>query len=192
MADEVAIPQKPLPYAFDLGHLLVNDANPLPPINDLPSVQEKEAALAAVARDNAQALITQLLKACPITRNNDDQALQITLPDPSLHLPREKPVPKEKEKTKWEKFAAKKGIKDKGRDERKKMVYDEAKGDWVPKWGYKGKKTEDEDWLVEVDEKKERREAQAEAEKNAPKPRGGVRGPRVAKGGKDKKGRKMK
>ena len=36
------------------------------------------------------------------------------------------------------------------------MVYDEEKGDWVPKWGYKGKNKDDEnDWLVEVDEKKE-------------------------------------
>jgi regulator of ribosome biosynthesis len=57
--------------------------------------------------------------------------------------------------TKWQQFAAKKGIKDKKKDG--KMVYDEDKGEWVPKWGYKGanKKGEGE-WLVEVDEKKER------------------------------------
>lgn len=36
------------------------------------------------------------------------------------------------------------------------MVYDDASGEWVPKWGYKGKNKEGEnDWLVEVDEKKE-------------------------------------
>lgn len=36
------------------------------------------------------------------------------------------------------------------------MVYDEERGDWVPKWGYKGRgKDEEEDWIVEVDEKKE-------------------------------------
>lgn len=183
MADEVAISTKPQTYTFDLGHLLVTDANPLPDISTLQP-KEKETALAAVARDNAQLLITQLLKACPITRNSDDQSLQITLPTPSTHLPREKPVPKEKEKTKWEKFAAKKGIKAKSEDTKKKMVYDEAKGDWVPKWGYKGKKTEGEDWLVEVDEKKERAEAQAKAGGN------GVRGARVGKG--KSKGRKGK
>lgn len=37
------------------------------------------------------------------------------------------------------------------------MVYDEAKGEWVPKWGYKGRNKDGEgDWIVEVDEKKEK------------------------------------
>lgn len=37
------------------------------------------------------------------------------------------------------------------------MVYDEEKGEWVPKWGYKGKnKDGDAQWIVEVDERKER------------------------------------
>lgn len=37
------------------------------------------------------------------------------------------------------------------------MVYDEATGEWVPKWGYKGaNKAGENDWIVEVDEKKER------------------------------------
>jgi regulator of ribosome biosynthesis len=50
-------------------------------------------------------------------------------------------------------FAKKKGIAPKQRDG--KLVYDEEKQDWVPKWGYKGKNKELEtDWLVEVDDKK--------------------------------------
>lgn len=37
------------------------------------------------------------------------------------------------------------------------MVYDEATGEWIPKWGYKGaNKAGEGDWIVEVDEKKER------------------------------------
>jgi regulator of ribosome biosynthesis len=37
------------------------------------------------------------------------------------------------------------------------MVYDEATGEWVPKWGYKGKnKAGENDWIVEVDPKAER------------------------------------
>ncbi|KAM9886972.1 hypothetical protein OXX79_013909, partial [Metschnikowia pulcherrima] len=51
-----------------------------------------------------------------------------------------------------EKFAEIKGIKAKAKDG--KMVYDEATGEWVPKWGYKGKnKGLDDQWLVEIDEK---------------------------------------
>jgi regulator of ribosome biosynthesis len=36
------------------------------------------------------------------------------------------------------------------------MVYDDATGEWVPKWGYKGaNKAGENDWIVEVDPKKE-------------------------------------
>ena len=138
---------KPTPYTFDLGNLLANDPNPLPSKPD-------EATLQATARDAAQALVNQLLSICEIKSTSDGVLLH--LPTPSTPLPREKPVPTEKPPTKWEQFAAKKGIKDKKRGEGK-MVYDEASGEWVPKWGYKGKNKEgDDQWLVEVDEKKER------------------------------------
>lgn len=81
----------------------------------------------------------------------------MTLPPPTTPLPREKPLPAKKEKTKWEKFAAKKGIKDKKKEG--KLVFDEETQEWVPKWGYKGKNKDGEgDWIVEVDEKKERKE----------------------------------
>jgi len=79
----------------------------------------------------------------------------MTLPPPTTPLPREKPLPAPKAATKWEKFAAKKGIKDKKRGEGK-LVFDEEKGEWMPKWGYKGRNKEGEaEWIVEVDEKKE-------------------------------------
>lgn len=144
------VENRPQPYTFDLGHLLCNDTNPLPSLKGLDDT-EKEAILASTAQGCAQALINQLLTSCPISKSSDDGSLQIKLPAPETQLPREKPVPKEKEKTKWERFAAKKGIQKKTKDG--KLVYDEAKGDWVPKYGYKGKNTDGGDWLVEVDEK---------------------------------------
>ncbi|MCJ1371713.1 Rhodanese- sulfurtransferase [Loxospora ochrophaea] len=145
---------KPIPYTFDLGNLLCYDSNPLPP-------KPTEPHLAATARDAAQGLINQLLTTCPITAHPSSGVL-ISLPAPSTPLPREKPLPKPKEETKWEKFAKKKGIKGKRRGESGgKTVYDEEKGEWVPKWGYKGKNKEGEgDWIVEVDEKKERERAE--------------------------------
>lgn len=80
----------------------------------------------------------------------------MTLPPPTFPLPREKPLPKPKEETKWEKFAKKKGIKEAKRGAGK-TEYDEAKGEWVPKWGYKGRNKEGEgEWIVEVDGKRER------------------------------------
>lgn len=139
--------QKPIPFTFDLGNLVCNDTNPLP-----PSTTITEADIAAAARDCAQGLLNQLLSTCPITRSDD--SVTLTLPAPDTPLPREKPVPADKPLTKWQEFAKKKGIKAKAKDTN--LVYDEEKGEWVPKWGYKGKNKEGEnDWLVEVDEKKE-------------------------------------
>ncbi|KAL8643858.1 MAG: hypothetical protein Q9226_008075 [Calogaya cf. arnoldii] len=142
------IVSKPIPYTFDLGNLLVNDANPLPP-NPSP------AHLSTAARDCAQALINQLLTTCPIKSSSD--GVLMTLPPSTTPLPREKPLPAKKEQTKWEKFAAKKGIKDKRKEG--KLVFDEETQEWVPKWGYKGKNKDGEgDWIVEVDEKKGKKE----------------------------------
>jgi regulator of ribosome biosynthesis len=142
---------KPTPFTFDLGNLLANDPNPVPASAD-------EVTLTATARDAAQALINQLLSTCPIQSTSD--GVHLVLPAPTTPLPREKPIPAAKEPTKWERFAAKKGIKDKPRDG--KMVYNEESGEWVPKWGYKGKNKDGEnDWLVEVDDKKEKATGEA-------------------------------
>jgi regulator of ribosome biosynthesis len=89
----------------------------------------------------------------------------LTLPAPNIVLPRFKPLPTPKPPTKWELFSRKKGI---GKyntklgsgggsaeaERRRKLVYDEEKGEWMPRWGYKGKnKKGEDDWLVEIDEK---------------------------------------
>jgi hypothetical protein len=146
------VQQKAQPYSFDLGHLMCNDTNPLPSFTS----DTREQVLAATAQQCAQGLINQLLTACPIQRDADGD-LQLKLPDPSTPLPREKPVPKEKEKTKWEKFAEKKGIKNKKKDGN--LKFDEASGEWKPKYGYKGKSTGvSDDWLVEVDDSAEKGE----------------------------------
>lgn len=142
--------EKPTPYTFDLGHLLAEDPNPVTLDHD-----DLEQSLATVARDGAQSLINQLLTTCPLRSTSD--GVLLTLPAPSTRLPREKPVPQPKAPTKWERFAEKKGIKPKTREARQNLAYDEESGEWKPKWGYKGlnKKGED-NWLVEVDMKKER------------------------------------
>lgn len=74
-------------------------------------------------------------------------------------MPREKPIPKEKEKTKWEKFAAKKGIKASRKDGKK--VFDEEMGEWRDKYGFGARVLKrnpgevERDWVQEVDEKKD-------------------------------------
>ncbi|KAL5597005.1 hypothetical protein BROUX41_006324 [Berkeleyomyces rouxiae] len=140
---------KATPYTFDLGLLSAFDANPL-----VLDSADLEASLASSARDGAQALINQLLTTCPVTSTTEGVAL--TLPPATTALPREKPLPKPREPTKWERFAAKKGIRAKTREQRRNLAFDEESQTWMPKWGKGGlnKKGED-DWCVEVDPKKE-------------------------------------
>ncbi|KMQ48559.1 hypothetical protein HL42_0664 [Trichophyton rubrum] len=162
--------EKPTPYVFDLGNLMALDANPI----DLPQSAKSSPlilnqSLKATARDGAQCLVNQLLTTCPITSSMQDGVL-LTLPRPTTMVPRFKPLPTPKPPTKWELFARKKGI---GKyntklgsgladtERKKNLVYDEDKGEWVPKWGYKGKnKGTEDDWLVEVDESKWKKEEQ--------------------------------
>lgn len=137
----------------------------------IPNRECMDETLQATARDGTQMLINQLLTTCPVTSSPTEGVL-LTLPPPTTKLPRFKPLPTPKPPTKWELFAKKKGIgkysKKPGaaladKERRKKMVYDEAKGEWVPRWGYKGKNKEAEnDWLVEVSQKDLQKEAEGE------------------------------
>jgi len=150
---------KLIPNTFDLGNLATFDPNPLDN-EKLRDESQKEQYLSSVTRDNVQLLINQILS-LPVKTTTDTHGSStgqnstmtlIQLPEPSTQLPREKAIPKAKAPTKWEQFAARKGIKAKTKDG--KMVYDEEKGEWVPKWGYKGKNKDlDDQWLVEVDDK---------------------------------------
>lgn len=58
-------------------------------------------------------------------------------------------LPKPAPMTKWQAFAAAKGIAPKPKKDR--LVYDEDKQEYVPRWGYKGKNKDKEDqWIHEV------------------------------------------
>ncbi|PHH82607.1 hypothetical protein CDD82_5451 [Ophiocordyceps australis] len=140
---------KPTPYTFDLGLLVAQDPNP---VTIDPATPEQ--SLAQLARDGAQSLINQLLTTCPLRSTTDGVIL--SLPLLSTRLPREKPVPEARPPTKWERFAEKKGIAPKTREQRRNLVYDDESGQWRRKWGYKGlNKKGENDWLVEVDPQKE-------------------------------------
>ncbi|BAO39378.1 regulator of ribosome biosynthesis [Kluyveromyces marxianus] len=152
--------EKAIPVTYDLGNLAVFDTNVLDKNALDSSNATREETLKELTRDNVQLLVNQILS-LPIKTTTESaggssgQSASMTLvqlPEPTTELPREKPLPKPKAPTKWEQFAAKKGIKPKERQG--KMIYDEARGEWVPKWGYKGSNKElDDQWLVEVDDK---------------------------------------
>ena len=81
----------------------------------------------------------------------------IKLPPPSYQLPREKPIPKPKPPTKWEAFAKSKGIDKKskkakgGEQGRGRLVWDDQVREWVPRFGYKKAKAEQQKtWMMEI------------------------------------------
>lgn len=151
---------KPIAVEFDLGYLAAFDINPLP--------TSSEADILSAARDGTQLLLNAILS-CPI--QSTSEGVLITLPEPTTRLPRAKPVPTEGAETKWAKFARLKGIKGKKREG--KMVFDEEKQDWVPKWGYQGQnKFAEEAWAVELDDTKA----------DDTQTRGAIKAARLAKG----------
>jgi len=104
-----------------------------------------EDHLKSLARDGVQALFSSLFT-LPTLPSPDGPLAQ--LPPPTTQLPRAKPLPKPKPQTKWEAFAAAKGIQKKVRE---KKVWDEEKQEWVNRWGRDGKnKQVEEQWITEV------------------------------------------
>ena len=82
---------------YDLGNLAAYDTHPFTYTN------EKELLLHA--RENMQLLINKIFDA---PREMTDVGPLAILPPPALVIPREKPLPKPKVETKWEKFAKEK------------------------------------------------------------------------------------
>jgi hypothetical protein len=73
----------------------------------------------------------------------------VYLPQRGFVLPREKPIPKQKELTKWERFRLEKGIQAKGK--RSALVFDPISKDYVPRFGMGSiKKIEERhNWVME-------------------------------------------
>ncbi|KDO32528.1 hypothetical protein SPRG_03005 [Saprolegnia parasitica CBS 223.65] len=125
--------------SYDLGNLAAFDTHPFSVKN---ASDEKE--LKASARDNVQLLINQIFE---LPRQMTDMGPMAQLPTGTTVIPREKPLPKPKPETRWEKYAREKGVDNKKKD---RMVWDEAKQAWAPRWGYKRANDDMQDWAVPV------------------------------------------
>ena len=100
-------------------------------------------------KENTQ-YVTQLLvnKIFDCQVENTDEGPVAILPNESRTLPREKPVPQPKPLTKWEQFAASKGIQNKKKE---RMIWDEERQQYLPRYGYKRKKEGIEEYgVVEI------------------------------------------
>lgn len=114
---------------YDLKHLAGFDLAPLQPQTDL----------AVYTRDSVQLLVNKVFN---LPREKTDLGPVAVLPDSDVfRLPRQKPIPKEKTRTRWQKF-----MEDKNMTKRKRssLVWDEPTQDWKRRWGYKsGTQSED-------------------------------------------------
>ncbi|ORX47164.1 RRS1-domain-containing protein [Hesseltinella vesiculosa] len=134
--------EKLVPLDFDLSLLAGFDTNAL---DDKRLKGTKEAYLKEMTRDNVQLVVNGIFE-LPV--KTSDHGILAELPDRTTVLPREKPLPKEKPMTRWEKFAQTKGIQNRKRE---RMVWDDDRQEYVPRWGYKGgAKDGTQDWLIEV------------------------------------------
>eukprot|EP00456_Euglypha_rotunda_P074993 TRINITY_DN6905_c0_g1_i3.p1 TRINITY_DN6905_c0_g1~~TRINITY_DN6905_c0_g1_i3.p1 ORF type:complete len:376 (-),score=71.50 TRINITY_DN6905_c0_g1_i3:22-1149(-) len=131
---------------YDLANLSAADPNPI----NVSSFSSDPEYLTELTRDNAQLLLNRIfgLPTEPLPSDLGIGRLAV-LPPAVTAIPREKPLPKGKPKTKWEEFAATKGIK-----KRKKsaMEFDEATGEYKRRYGYQraNDPTKQNEWLIEA------------------------------------------
>merc|ERR1712136_189221 len=124
---------------IDVGNLLLEDINA---IDTISYNQSRETLLLEVTRDSTQLLFNKIWE-LPTERKED--AVMAKLPEPTTILPREKPVPKPKSETRFERFARMKGMKKRKKD---KLVYDEASGKWKRRHGYDKANEKEKNWMM--------------------------------------------
>ncbi|KAF8796964.1 ribosome biogenesis regulatory protein homolog [Argiope bruennichi] len=125
---------------LDVGNLCVTN------VTLLRSSLEKnysEENLKRLAVQGTQKLLNEIFK---LPSQYHEHVPVAKLPEPTSIIPREKPIPKPKTMTKWEKFAKAKGIK---KQKKEKLVFDESNKEWKPRYGYRGIKNK-EDWVKEI------------------------------------------
>lgn len=113
---------------FDLGNLTASDPSP---IDAEEFLANPDTACLDAATKVTQALVAQLF-ALPSEAADVGRVAQ--LPPPTTALPRSKALPKPREPTKWEKFAAQKGINQKRK--RSREVFDEDTKEYKRRHGY--------------------------------------------------------
>lgn len=131
---------------FDVGNLTAWDPNPVTLPNQGP---EREDYFRQLARDNVQSMLNNLYSIKDTEIKEGERYLK--LPDAVTVFPRAKPIPMPHIPTKWERFAESKGIKSKSSQRKDKLVWDETADKFVPRYGYKKAKLEEQkDWLIEI------------------------------------------
>lgn len=113
--------------SLDLGNLVAFDGR-----------AEHNKSAEEMAREATDAIVHAVFS-LPMTELDDGR--YVNLPKGTFALPREKPIPKERAPTKWEKYALEKGIQK--RRKRDRLIFDEETGEYVPRYGRGSKNSND-------------------------------------------------
>eukprot|EP00475_Leptophrys_vorax_P011444 TRINITY_DN17989_c0_g1_i1.p1 TRINITY_DN17989_c0_g1~~TRINITY_DN17989_c0_g1_i1.p1 ORF type:complete len:396 (-),score=146.29 TRINITY_DN17989_c0_g1_i1:89-1276(-) len=130
-------------FEMDIGTLLATKIHAVD-TEQLSSEAQRAEYLKSLATQGAQALVEQLFT---LPTESCDVGVLAVLPAPTVLLPREKPVPQPKPPTRWELFAARKGIKKKSK--RSRLVFEESTGEWKPRFGANRANKNDDSWIME-------------------------------------------
>lgn len=119
----------------DVGALLLEDSSSFCAKTDLQVLQSTKQNFCLLFKE-----LFDIRRQQKEAQGEDGEILEYTkpffnveLPASKVVLPREKPIPKEKIQTNWEKFRVEKGLP--GRRKRARKVWDEITKDWVPRYG---------------------------------------------------------
>ncbi|KAL7717954.1 Ribosome biogenesis regulatory protein [Entamoeba marina] len=118
-------------FELDVGNLMATDVADVDPTSFQTSPWNY---ISDLALSSTQALVNDIYAREDVSDHSDPTLGKIvTLDAPMMQFPREKPIPKPKEPTKWEIFAKRKGIKSNKKREGK--VFNEDIKEWVPRFG---------------------------------------------------------
>ncbi|VUZ49166.1 unnamed protein product [Hymenolepis diminuta] len=142
---------------LDLGNLLYEDKGAIDP-NDVNRDYIKKLSLNCVHH-----FLKEFWK---LPTDTFDGVQVSCLPDPTFRLPREKPAPRKREMSRWERFAQMKGIR---KQKRSKKVWDDETQSWRPRWGKDRIDSVKDKWVLEVPDNADPYEDQFEKLSNARK-----------------------
>lgn len=127
-----------IPPIIDTHHLAIYDDN----------ILDLQSNLIDRVRDSTQYFVNNIWSNTEHEKLENEIFSVLPITEQNIILPREKPIPLAKKKTKWELFAQQKGIKKK---KHARLVYDEDTKQYIPKWGYKSKRNQkDREWAIEI------------------------------------------
>lgn len=134
--NENNIPETPSTVEVDVGNMLAFCHQEIP----------NNTSIKDWARDNLQELIKEIFS-LPVEKSDLGPIAQ--LPEGTTLIPREKPFPKEKPETKWDKYRKGKGLKRRKKDT---QVWDPKVGAWRYQYGHKRKNDDRNEVIIEDNE----------------------------------------